>query len=192
LPDERAIWYVIAAQSVILAFLLLAVLGAMREIVILRGDVKAFRDLVQRPPAPSFVHDGLPPALANELSLDQDGGLDRHLIVFLSPGCQPCQDLAEGLRSALAEGVLTRRHLTAVVWAFTPEEAERYASGLPFDTILDGDGKLARACEVRATPSLFLISTTDYRVLDYSPEGSTQWVINSLFSRERDLTTAGS
>jgi len=175
------VWIAIAGLAVLVVFLTLAVLGAMREVVVLRGDVKAFRDLVQRPPAPSFVGGRLPSLMSKMLPRVHSGSPHgRRLVVFLSPGCQPCQDLADGLSVAIAQGAVRAEDLTPVVWSFTPEEANRYASGLPFDSIPDGDGKLARACEVRATPTLFIVSEGAHEVLDYSPEGSVQWVIDRL------------
>jgi hypothetical protein len=174
-------WIAIAALTVVVVFLLLAVLGAMREVVVLRGDVKAFTDLVQRPPAPTFVaeRDRVPAALSKRLPHATESS-ERHLVAFLSPGCQPCQDLASGLSAAVEEGHLAREQLTVVVWAFTHPEAERFASQIALPCILDGDGKLSRLCEVRATPTLFIVSADNHKVLDYSPEGSTEWVISRM------------
>lgn len=184
-------WIAIAVLGVIVVFLLLAVLGAMREVVVLRGDVKGFTDLVQRPPAPTFVaeHGHLPAALIKRMP-PASGSFARHLVAFLSPGCQPCQDLASGLAGAVGEGHLGADQMSIVVWAFTYEEAERYATRLGLPAILDGDGQLSRMCEIRATPTLFVVSTENYKVLDYSPEGSTEWVISRMTGPALTATAA--
>jgi hypothetical protein len=43
---------------------LAALLGVMREVVIVRGDVKALSSLITNPPEPSFLGKTLPGALA--------------------------------------------------------------------------------------------------------------------------------
>lgn len=88
---------VLTAFSVITG---LAALGAMREIVILRGELHAFDQLVRHPPPPGYLGDRIPDAMIRRLGDARDN--DRLQIVsFVSPGCRPCEDLAEGLQEAL-------------------------------------------------------------------------------------------
>jgi hypothetical protein len=50
-------------------FLLLAVLGAMREVTLLRGETGALAQLIKSPPPPTFVQGGqVPDALKPQLS----------------------------------------------------------------------------------------------------------------------------
>src|SRR2546423_9052810 len=102
----------------------------MREIVVLRADVKAFRELVQRPPAPSFVNDRLPDALAKLLPSKRSAGSGKRLVAFLSPGCQPCQDLADALTEAIDAGDVAAEDVTPVIWAFSTQQAEDHARRL--------------------------------------------------------------
>jgi hypothetical protein len=163
------------------AFLLLAHLGTMREVVLLRGDVKVFRDLIQHPPAPSFVNGRLPDELVNKLS-ERDATMPgRHQVVaFLSPGCRPCEQLGEDLSTAVANGDLERDDVFVVAWAFATDEAERFAARLGLPYLVDVNGDLARACEIRGTPTLFVVERDTHKVLDFSPEGSAAWVLDRM------------
>ena len=60
-------WWVVLGLGVLTVLLLLAVLGAMREVVLVRGELEAFGQLVKRPPPPSFVDAVLPAPLVDVL-----------------------------------------------------------------------------------------------------------------------------
>src|SRR5215217_4382120 len=59
--------WAVLSLGVLTAFLLLAVLGAMREVVLVRGELEAFGQLVKRPPPPSYVEAALPASLVGVL-----------------------------------------------------------------------------------------------------------------------------
>lgn len=185
-------WVVIAAQGTVTVFLLLAVLGAMREITLLRSDVRIFRDLIQRPPAPSFVGGRMPDVLARELERVawSDGATERQAVAFLSPACSPCEVLADDLTALVGEDESRRDKITLVVSASDDVEAERFAAKLPLRAIVDRGGTLLRACEIRGTPSVFMVSRSEHNVLDYSPEANSEWVLEQITTHQAAKATA--
>lgn len=186
-------WIVIGALGALTVFLFLAVLGAMREIVMLRGDVQGFRQLIQSPPPPSFVSDRLPDALVRRLkpqASSNGSSTRRQLVAFVSPGCGPCESLVEGLSTAVARQQLLPEDAVLIVWAYSDADAERFARGLALPSLIDTGGSLSRACEVRATPTVFVVSSNDYRVLDYNLEGSTEWVLTRMRMQQETATAA--
>lgn len=74
-----------------------------------------------------------------------------------------------------------------VVWASRTKKALRFASQLPGHTLIDENGDLARRCEIRATPTIFIVSRSDFTLADYNPEGDVEWILNRLPARAPDL-----
>jgi hypothetical protein len=184
--------WVVLSLGVLTVFLLLAVLGAMREVVLMRGELEAFGQLVKRPPPPSYVEATLPAPLVDVLDETlapgvDDGGL---MVAFVSPGCKPCEDLVLGLSAAAEERRLRREDLFFVVWAMKDADAERMVPDLPGQAVSDSGGSLARTCEIRGTPTVFVVSRSDYRVLDYDMEGDTEWVLSHLMHPEPVATAS--
>lgn len=175
------IWVVLALPAVVV-FLLLALLGVMRETVLLRGEVKAFQDLIRRPPPPKFVNGHMPEALTRALAprLPFAPGSHQLLVAFVSPGCAPCEETVDALAAAVADGRVRHEDLAFVVWVLDETEGELFSPRIPGAFVLDSTGELSRACEVRATPTLFLVERDSYRVLDYSLEGTPQWATSRL------------
>lgn len=82
----------------------------------------------------------------------------------------------------MQDGRLNLEDVTVVVWAFSADDAARFAERLPLHCITDVQGELSRACQVRSTPTVFIVSTEgeSYSVIDYSPEGSIEWVLDQM------------
>lgn len=162
-------------------FLALAVLGSMRETVLLRGEVKALSQLITSPPPPSFVRGRVPDALRKTLQQlhAAPAAATRWLVAFVTPGCGPCQEVATGLRNAVGRGEVLASDLVFVVWA-SRREASAFASELPGHVLIDDDGDLARSCEVKATPTSFVVSRADFRVLDFDLEGGVEWILDRM------------
>jgi len=180
-------WQVLALAAAV-GFLLLVVLGALREVMVLRGEVAGLSQLITDPPPPSFVHadngsdtrapDALIRALqeANPLPMPS-----RQIVAFVAPGCGPCEDIARDVSALLNNGGGYRsEELLFIVGAPRMSEAQDFAAHLPGRTILDRGAVLRRACEVRGTPTLFLVSAPDFHVTDYTVEGDAQWIATRL------------
>lgn len=166
-------------------FLALAALGAMREMGLLRAEVDAWQDLVKNPPPPSFIGAEPPPALAEVLQsewtpLPPQEVPAKELVAFLSPGCSPCEHIAESLTAAVENRDLSSKHLRFIVWTFSEPEGKALAARLPGESVLDLDGSIASACEVRGTPTLLMVSREEQRVVDFSTEGKISWVLDHL------------
>lgn len=102
-------WAVLALATTTV-FFLLAVLGAMRETVLLRGQVEALSQLVRHPPPPSYVGGRAPEALVRAIEMAGETAVaDGPLAVaFVSPGCAPCEDLVAGLAAAVEDSEVGR------------------------------------------------------------------------------------
>jgi hypothetical protein len=110
---------------------------------------------------------------------------DKHVVAFIAPGCGPCEDLASGLTTAVSEAAFSARDVSVVIWAATADGAHEFADRIPLATVLDVGGKISRRCEVRSTPTLFLVSQSDLTVADYSPEGSLEWIKTRLAETQK-------
>jgi len=136
-------------------FLAVLVLGVMRRVVPLLDRLEE-----QRQTAPGF---GLPagtkvPAFE---ALDREGelvGADAiprpGIVLFLEPGCRPCEKLAEELRSEAA-------NLDGVPLVFvTPDTAEGRGLIPPAGTALLQSGRaVSLAFQTSITPHAFLVDT---------------------------------
>ena len=181
-------WASIALAAAVV-FLFLVILGALREVMLLRGEVAGLSQLITHPPTPSFLSSGnggakAPDALIQAIREAVPAPIPpRELVAFVSPGCGPCDALARDI-SALIDRDPTARQLgdaiLFVVGAPTLKEAEAFAVRLPGRTHIDRNIALRRACEVRGTPTLFLVSTTDFHVTDYTVEGDMRWITTRL------------
>ena len=177
----------LAGLGVVTLFLLLATLGSMREVVLMRGEVEALAQLVKRPPPPSFVDDVIPPAFAKLIETHQQswvnsGSPESIAVSFVSPRCGPCENLVTGVRSALDEGLIQVERLLFVAWALDDAMAKEFAEACPGHAVPDIGGRLARVLEIRGTPTVLVVDPESRRVLDYTLEGSAQWITARLTS----------
>jgi len=179
--------------GLIVLFLLLAVLGALREVAILRGEIAAWSQLVKRPPPPSYVGRQIPHLLREEVNLnlpnDESVASPLRAVAFVSPTCTPCVRLMAGLQTAIERGTLNPARLLYVTWASTVEASEQLASRLPAPAVVDR-GDLGRACEVRGTPTIILLNFLEGKVIDVHMEGDPEWVIHQLHPTERQRPVA--
>lgn len=165
------------ALAIATIFFLLATLGTMRDVVQLRAEVDALSYLVKTPPAPSFVGNVAPEPLARLVaSEDRPEASDKMVVAFVTPACGPCESLTDGLGAAISEGLIRAENILFAIWALPGSDWETFVTRLPARYIADIDGKLARACEVRATPATLVISRPDLTVVDYAAEGDVRWI----------------
>lgn len=167
-------------------FVALVVLGVMREVVILRGEVAALSQLITDPPPPSFLNERLPDALSRRLAFVTEGRRTPsrpHVVAFVSPGCEGCTALVRELRVAVGEGRVDPGAVSFVVtWADSAEPDVYHEAAAVADTVLDADGALARVCEVRATPTLLAVESQGLTVFAHKAGGDPEWVGSVLGS----------
>jgi hypothetical protein len=177
--------------GVALLFELMIILGTMREVVILRGDVRALGQLITKPPSPSFLNGPLPGVLGSELRnffSHQSIPQHMHVVLFLKSECAGCEELLFRLRETLIRHEISPDDISCVVLAASTSDpsyqAERAVSR---HVILDYDGAILRACEVRGTPTQFAVRVRDLHVVDYTFGGDVAWIRQRL-SKARALT----
>jgi len=179
-------------DGIVLAALLLMIvvmLGVMRETAILRGETASLKQLIIDPPAPSFIGDKLPDVLAQHLTFFADQGdmgqrqaLARaHVILFVKPNCEGCEALIAQVKGAIAAKLIAQDDLSCVVLA-TSEEAHHFqlARSVSRNTVLDPQGDLLKACEVRGTPTQLAIWADTLHVFDYTMGGDVEWIRQRL------------
>jgi hypothetical protein len=169
-----------AVIGALVAFQMLAVLGLIREVARYRLQIAGFSHLVTNPPAPSFVGSSAPPLLVAALE-DAPVSSNPQLVVFVSPRCGSCGVVLSALASAIRRNEIDEENVLFVVWAFPESDWRTYAEKLPSRYTVDLEGTLSRACEVRGTPTMFIVSPDDdYRVVGFNAKGDTTWAINEM------------
>ncbi len=170
--------------AMITLFLLLAVLGTMREAIILREHVAALSQLIVKPPAPSFLHQPLPDVIADRLSLPgrlRERSHQSHVILFFSAGCNGCAAFIPRLQEVVNEDLIDSSQLSCIVSASSENEpVYQLARAVCGTAILDRQGQLAKALEVKMTPVQFAISTHTLEVVDYTLGGDVEWIRQQL------------
>jgi len=175
----------IAVLAVAVGFLLLVALGTLREVVFLRAGVNRCDQLIARSrKPPSFVSEKVPDvlveALASRRTPNGTGRTTRparELVAFVAPGCRPCETLVQRA-SLMSTGF--EQLVFVVVAAHSANGDTAFAAKLPGRVIVDETGRLATACEIQATPTLFLIDKDDHHLVDYTYAGDVEWIANHL------------
>ena len=111
-----AVLAILGALAVASLFVL--ILGVMREVVIMRGEVTALSQLITDPPPPSFLGQRLPDALSRRLAppeANTSGTPGTWVVAFLSPGCASCKSVLDDVAAAVEDGTLKRGDVRFVV-----------------------------------------------------------------------------
>lgn len=178
--------------ALVLLFLIV-ILGVMREAVILRDDVKALSELITEPPVPSFLGQPLPAMAAEQLAPAGDwSGIVRrpHIVLFFREGCFGCEDLLARVQQAIRQGVLSSVDISCVVSGTEGSPLLAMAHSISRNAVLDAQGALLKACEVRGTPSMFAIWTDTLEVFDYMIGGDAEWMRQRLQQPTHLVSTA--
>jgi hypothetical protein len=170
--------YAGVAVAFLFVIAIMLIIGMMREVLILRGEIASITQLIKDPPAPSIVSGPLPSRLAQQLEDVLMVGR-RTVVAFASPGCGPCTVMLDNLRDALHQGDMDAQGVVVIMASERGRPDLESAQGLPH-VIHDLDGKLAHVCEVRTTPTAFVVGGEDGTVLDYSFGGSIEWMKSKL------------
>ncbi|MGH2916665.1 MAG: hypothetical protein ACRDMX_16940 [Solirubrobacteraceae bacterium] len=164
--------------------LLLAILGTMRETVIMRGEVTALAQLITDPPPPSFLGDRIPDALAQHL-VERVGSKQEErqvlVVALVSPTCSACKSLVAEIERAVSSGALGRSQIFLVVtWPEEPNPSIYKRAAMFAEATLDEDGTLARACELRFTPTLIAVDVESMTATAHKPGGDIRWIYDNL------------
>lgn len=158
-------------------FLFLTILGTMREVTLLRGEVAAFRQLILKPPVPSFATGPLPAVATEALSALPSRDDRTHALLFLSQGCGGCDDLVRKMGAAIRSGAVSSDDFTFVISAASRDSGlVTAASAVTSRVLLDASDEIFKACEVRSTPTLFIVAGSSPQVTDYVFGGDVEWI----------------
>ena len=170
--------------GVCVAFLFLLVLSLMREVVLWRGEVDAISTLIKHPPQPPFIGSAAPAPLIEALSRVQPAiAVSSRIVAFVAPECAGCEHFVRQSHAAIAEGRVRRDDFVFILYGDEEEQRRRrfraFVDDLPGRSIIDEAGRLGSVCEVRATPSVFVISSTNDAVA-FDMKGNIEWALSHL------------
>lgn len=166
----------------IVAVLLLAILGTMREVAILRSELTSFRELVTIPPEPEWFRKGrMPRELADLHEFYSRSAHDMLVVMFVSSGCPGCRKLVDDLlRKADLSG---NKNLLFVTTPTAPS-----ASGNPammqsieragWTLHADAGSDILFAAGVHGTPTAIVMDRLEAK--DYEPAPDVNWVVQQL------------
>ena len=167
-----------------------AVLGTMREVVILQSKVAAFTDLLLNPPGPVFI-DGLLPDVVRAALLKADGVDTQQdiVVLFLRKGCSGCHQLLQGIKNGVSRGDFAANQIVGIVAEKSRGDLiETTLAAVGATPIIDYGRTLASACQVKQTPTLLHLEANSLQVIDTTVGGNFQWLQSRLFPSAADLT----
>ena len=180
---------VVVALGCLVLLLGLAILGTMREVVLLRSEVTSLSELIVVPPEPSWLSTGyLPEALVavhDQFAADEAQEL---ILVYVESSCPSCRTIVSDL-SAYSETVEITGNVLFVL-IDTPTEQNPLPALLPdveqtsCRFVVDRDKNLLAAAGIHGTPSALAITRTE--AVGYKAGVTTQWILN----RTSKLATA--
>jgi hypothetical protein len=140
--------------GVCVAFLFVAVLSLMRKVMVWRGEVDAIRTLIRS---------AAPAPLIEAVSRSQPAtGFGPRIVAFVAPECGGCERFVRESRAAVTEGRAHEDDFVFILYGDEEEQRRRrfreFLDGLPGRSIIDEAGRLGSVCDVRATPSIIVIS----------------------------------
>ncbi len=156
-------WIVVGALGAVVAWLGLALVGAVRELADLRARVAA----LEEPPGDEHVRlaDGLPVgapspgwsvvALDGRVHTSADHRGRRHLVLFADAECAACVELIPAVLGAAADAavpptVVIGRGVLPPAWA-------DHADGARLTVGMERDGEVSHAFRTEISPHLFVI-----------------------------------
>lgn len=160
---------------VALATTVLGLLGAMREVVLLRNEVRALTRLVTKPSHPEYLGDQVPRSLADAIPPEL-AATGAAVVVFVAPGCGGCDELLR----RLVIGRAPQDRVLLVTTGAEDYEPLRAAEGAGFLVNKDATGALFEASEITATPALLAVDTTTGLAYDYVVGGYLTWIRSVL------------
>jgi hypothetical protein len=174
---------VVTIVAGVTVLLVLVLLGTMREVVILRGDIKALSQLITNPPAPPYLGKRLPAVLVNHIPIKQSASRDPqcHIVLFLRAECGGCEALCLRLEQEILSEIITKNDISCVVYTNSRlSSIFRHAQSISNTVILDDKGKLVDECDITGMPTQLAIWVDSLEVFDYQVGGSVEWILTRL------------
>jgi len=180
-----------AVLLVSVVLLTLIALSVMKELIALRGEVRAVFQLVTNPPAPAVMGSSVPQELAEILgALPETPG--AFVVIFMSEACSGCETLAEALAIDSQEGRLDPKNVVFIVSGGRPSFARRL-SAAGFTLYSDNSGAVFEACQIRGTPTSWGVWRDSLVVFDFKFGADPEWTRDAIgrTSDEISITKAG-
>lgn len=167
---------------VICLILFLGLLGVMREVVILRGEVRGLSHLILMPPEPPYVGNPAPDLLQQRLQPVSFPDSQEDLIaLFLSSDCAACGSLMSDCEGEFDSGGISPERFVLV--AAGVDERSRLVRRLKMSgaaVIADPDRSLVTECGVIITPSALMISASEMSVTSFRAGVSMRWIMEQV------------
>jgi len=164
---------------------LIAVLGVMREVMILRSVVHH-----ADPANPTYIGAEVPPSVVELLTAHEPRlAEDSFILLYLSGGCSTCMTLLDELEKHLRGGErrpIMTEHVTAVVINDETCSAARRLRALGINTMKpDDSARLVELSEIFATPSATVITNPGFVAADHTSGVGLEWMIDRTKTLQR-------
>lgn len=171
------------------AFSLLLCFGIMRELVLIRSHLVAFRRMLTNPPVPDYVgeHSGLDESLV-AVGQSLDSSMPQALL-FVSASCPSCEELLNEL-AALPTLTHVATQLAIIVMLQQGEEVPEHLyrfEQVGARIVKDEEGRLGRRARVVGTPTCVIVSGRT--AIDFSAGVSADWIQERLMIVEMGVAT---
>lgn len=170
--------------SIVTITLLVAILGTMREVVILRSEVTTLSQLILVPPEPAYLDASPPDELLARLSLRDLR--ERVAVLFLSTDCTSCLRLTRACAEQIESGVLSPDMLHVVLTKpSTHASLTRTLRSCGINIIEDSNGAISSSCSILLTPSALILDKQRSRVESFRSGVSISWILDELETKHR-------
>jgi hypothetical protein len=174
-----------------IAFLVLVMLGILREVAILRSEVAALRTIVAEDPPSPLVNESLPRRVLERLPDLRLGYPGRHVLLVLNDGCGSCHSVVDALREQSLTTASLPDAVTCVVRAQSGDaEIVQLARALTDRVVLDAGGKIWRDLHVHTAPTLFAVDTATGHVVETRTGGDAAWVTRQVTEDAETMTSS--
>jgi len=172
----------------LLMAVVLALVGTMREVVVLQGRTDTLTELLLKPPEPTFPGGVLPDSVADRLQSMAVEPPGDSFLIFLSKGCSGCSHLVQAIRGAISSNIANRSNFVCVIGAKSAGGSfEQSIADLSVAIVVDHDGQLMKSCQIQATPTIVHLQDKTLRVLGAAVGEGFDWILPRLRQQDAEV-----
>ena len=146
----------------------------MREVISLRSDVEAFRQLVLMPPLPKWVEDKIVPSRLASIGYSSRRTGISIALVFISEDCPSCSKLI----AEISVSDVDARDVVFVTRNVKSDRLMTLVEPLGSSLIQDEDGTLFGDAGIYGTPTAIIMR--DGEIVAYEPGANAEWISSHL------------